>query len=119
MHAMLKGHVSLSFQKSLLNDTTWGSQVVIAIETSNAHRYRNFEWPQENWGKGERSKTEYNYFIHLKARTVKSTTVHPAWQHRTTSEGTYVGQCGLAKNKATVTTQRNCSQRTVTKQFLS
>lgn len=54
MRAVLKGHPSLSFQKSRLNDTTWGCQVVITIETSNAHRYRNFEWPQENWGKGER-----------------------------------------------------------------
>lgn len=63
MHAVLKGHQSLSFQKSLLNDTTWGSQAVIAIETSNAHCYRNFEWPQENWGKGEKSNMEYNFTI--------------------------------------------------------
>lgn len=53
MCVVLKGHRSLSFQKSLLNDTTWESQVVITIETSNAHCYRNFEWPHEIWGKGE------------------------------------------------------------------
>lgn len=43
----LKGCPSLSFQKSRLNDTTWGCQVVIAIETSIGHRCENFEWPQQ------------------------------------------------------------------------
>jgi len=60
MPIMLKRHPSLSFQKRLLNDTTWGSQVVITIETSICYCYRHFEWPHENWGKGERcSKIKY------------------------------------------------------------
>lgn len=46
MHDALKGCASVSFQKGRLNDTTWGCQVVIAIETSIGHRCENFEWPQ-------------------------------------------------------------------------
>lgn len=50
-------------RKNLLNDTTWGCQVVITIETNSCYCYSNFEWPQENWGKGERSNMDCSFTV--------------------------------------------------------
>lgn len=50
-------------EKNLLNDTTWGCQVVITIETNSCYCYSNFEWPQENWGKGERSNMDCSFTV--------------------------------------------------------
>lgn len=45
--------------KSLLNDTTWGSQVVITIETSLCSR--TFDWPHKMWIKGAKGPVMENF----------------------------------------------------------